>query len=353
MSYTPTGDSTLYFVNPCNKDWQNYIFAQENKSLNALGYDGWHGDTVGDWGEMKTSDGNYLYVKDTYTDFLNKAKVAIGNKYLVFNPAGGQGIENVNKSNVDVLYTELWPWDYDSEGMKYNTYGALKKEVEQSRKESGGKSLIVPAYMQKDYGIANPGAYFNTGAVILTDAVVYSAGGSRFELGDEGKMLSHEYFPAENLKMSEELIKSERNIYDFIVAYENLLRDGQSETNNEVHICDRLSSRNDDVGSIWYHTKNYKKYQIIHMINLIGVKNNEWRNDNCSNKTPYTQTNVKVKYYYSEDVNSVYVTSPDPAYNCETKPIKIEEKSFDDIGKYIVFTVPTLEYWDMIYMSRD
>ena len=77
MSYTPTGDSTLYFVNPCNKDWQNYIFAQENKSLNALGYDGWHGDTVGDWGEMKTSDGNYLYVKDTYTDFLNKAKVAI------------------------------------------------------------------------------------------------------------------------------------------------------------------------------------------------------------------------------------------------------------------------------------
>ena len=53
MSYTPTGDSTLYFVNPCNKDWQNYIFAQENKSLNALGYDGWHGDTVGDWEEMK------------------------------------------------------------------------------------------------------------------------------------------------------------------------------------------------------------------------------------------------------------------------------------------------------------
>ncbi|WP_207652322.1 glycoside hydrolase family 66 protein [Clostridium chromiireducens] len=353
MSDTPTGDSTLYFFNPWNKGWQDYILAQENKSLNALGYDGWHGDTVGEWGEMKTADGHYVYVKDTYTDFLNAAKQALGNKYVMMNPVGAQGIENVNKSNVDVLYTEIWPWDRDSEGVQYSTYSALKKEVEQSRKESNGKSLIVPAYMQKDYGIAHPGSYFNTGAVILTDAAIYSAGGSRLELGDNGKMLNHEYFPAENLKMNDELVGRERNMYDFIVAYENLLRDGQSETNNGVYVYDRQASRNDDAGSIWYNTKIDSKYQIIQMVNLIGVNNNEWRNDDYSDKIPDTQTNVKVKYYYTGDVNSVYVASPDPAYNCETRSLKIEKKSSDDAGNYIEFTVPTLEYWDMIYMTGD
>jgi dextranase len=352
MSDTPTGDSTLYFFNPRNKGWQDFIFAQENKSLNALGYDGWHGDTVGEWGEMKTSDGHYVYVKDTYTDFLNEAKKAIGNKYLVFNPVGGQGIENVNKSAVDVLYSEIWPWDYDSEGVQYNTYGALKKEVEQSRKESNGKSLIIPAYMQKDYGIEHKGDYFNTGAVILTDAAIYSAGGSRLELGNDGEMLSHEYFPAENLKMSDELVNRERNMYDFIVAYENLLRDGQSETNNKVYFYEHSASRADNVGSIWYDTKADSKYQIIQMINLIGVNNNEWRNDDYSNKTPDMQTNIKLKYYYTDNINSVYITSPDPAYNCCTKALKIESKSSDDTGKYIEFTVPTLEYWNMIYMSE-
>lgn len=353
MGDTPTEDSTLYFFNLLNKGWQDYIFQKENESLNVLGYDGWHGDTIGEWGEMKTADGHYITVKDTYTDFLNNAKQALGDKYLMCNPVGAQGIENVNRSNVDVLYSEIWPWDYDSEGVQYNTYGALKKEIEQSRIESDGKSLIVPAYMQKDYGIANPGSYFNTGAVILTDAAVYSSGGSRLEIGDDGKMLNHEYFPTENLIMSDELIDRERNMYDFIVAYENLLRDGQEETDNYIYIYDKPVSTEDEVGNIWCTTKADDKYQIIQMINLVGIDDNEWANYDNSDKTPDKQTTIRVKYYYTDDINSVYVTSPDPAYNCETRNLRIEKKSSDDAGNYIEFTVPSLEYWDMIYMSED
>lgn len=350
---TSNSEDTLYFFNPWNKGWQDYIFQREIESLNAFGFDGWHGDTYGDWGEMKTADGHYLYVKDTYKEFMNAAKSALGNKYVMMNPVGGKGIENVSASNADLIYAEMWPWDKDSEGVQYNTYGALKKEVEQSRKESNGKSLIIPAYMQKEYGIAHPGSEFNTGAVILTDAAVYSAGGSRFELGDDNKMLNHEYFPYQNLKMNDELVNRERNLYDFIVAYENLLRDGQYETNNITYIYDRPHSNVDEAGKIWTSTKADGKYQIIQMINLMGIYDNQWRNDDYSDKTPDTQTNVKVKYYYTGDVNSVYVASPDPAYNCETRSLKIEKKSSDDAGNYIEFTVPTLEYWDMIYMTGD
>ena len=50
MGDSPTGNGTLYFMNPLNKDWQNYIFNEYKKVFEYFDFDGWHGDTVGDWG---------------------------------------------------------------------------------------------------------------------------------------------------------------------------------------------------------------------------------------------------------------------------------------------------------------
>ena len=64
MGDSPTGNGTLYFMNPLNKDWQNYIFNEYKKVFEYFDFDGWHGDTVGDWGDMVTADGQPL----GYTD---------------------------------------------------------------------------------------------------------------------------------------------------------------------------------------------------------------------------------------------------------------------------------------------
>ena len=142
MGASPSGNGSLYFMNPLNPDWQEWLFAQENRIFQYLDFDGWHGDTVGEWGKMTDTEGNPLgtdekgepvwYVKDTYRQFLNAAKEALGDKYLSFNPVGGQGIEQANTSRADVLYTEFWPWDQDREGIAYNTYSALAGEVERT-----------------------------------------------------------------------------------------------------------------------------------------------------------------------------------------------------------------------------
>ncbi|AFC29317.1 dextranase 1 [Paenibacillus mucilaginosus 3016] len=349
---TPTGITHLYFFNMRNKAWQDYIFAQQNKVFANFDFDGWHGDTVGEWGRMKTWDGQTLYVKDTYTEFLNAAKAAIGSKYLVFNPVGAQGIEHVNKSNVDAIYAEIWPWDRDSEGQLYDTYASLRKEIEQSRRESGGKSLIVPAYMSYDYGEQNPGRPFNTAAVLLTDAAVYAAGGSRLELGDNGNMLSNEYFPAQNLYMTEDLQKRVSKLYDFIVAYENLLRDGQTETANRIEIPGYASSAAGDPNKIWAYGKKDGKYEIIQMINLLGVSRNDWRANDGQKETPAKITDYEVKYYYTNDVNSVWVASPD-ARDGRSQKLAITAKGSDAGGNFVKFRVPSLEYWNMIYMSGE
>ena len=348
---TPTGITHLYFFDMSNKGWQNYIFNETNKIFDAFEFDGWHSDTVGEWGEMKTADGRTLYVKDTYHEFLNSAKEEIGDKFLVFNPVGAQGIEGVNTSDVDVLYTEMWPWDRDRDGELYDSYYSLKKAIERAREESGGKSLVIPAYMSYDYGEANPGSPFNTSAVLLTGASVYAAGGSRMELGDNGKMLSNEYFPAQHLYMTEELEQRMANQYDFIVAYENLLRDGQTETTNRIEVIDYENNPYGDPETIWTYSKKDSEYEVVQMINLLGVSQNDWRANDGKKETPDKLSNFEMKYYYSDEVNSVYLASPDDD-NGRTKELDFTKGS-DQYGNYVKIAVPSLEYWNMIYMSTD
>ena len=339
--------SALHFFNPLNKDWQNYILNRELEAITTFKFDGWHADTVGDFGTKYDNNGNAISITTTFKEFLNYAKDRLGNKLLIMNAVGNKGHYDVNKSNVDAVYTEIWPWD------GFPDYNSLKEVVDQARDESGGKSLIVPAYMNYDYSKtkseSSPG-YFNTPGILLTDAAVFAAGGSRLEIGDDTKMLSSEYFPNRNLIMSEELKKRERNYYDFVVAYENLLRDGQTGTANKVFINGYASSKNGEGNKVWTFTKKDNNYEIIHLINLLGVQDTSWRDTNANKPVPTKRTNITVKYYYTDTINSVNFTSPDYD-NCKSKSLFFTKGSDND-GNYIEFTVPSLEYWDMIYMSK-
>ncbi|GGH19099.1 glycoside hydrolase family 66 protein [Paenibacillus segetis] len=358
MGASPSGQSDLYFFDIQNQEWQDYIIKQNIEAIQTMGFDGWHGDTVGEWGKMWTSDNRgddmqTLYVKDGYTEFLNKAKEMLGqDKYLAFNPVGAQGIENVNKSNVDVLYTEMWPWDHDSEGNQYDTYMGLKREIDQSRQESGGKSLIIPAYMEYDYAQRNSSVPFNMSAVLLTDAAVYAAGGSRIELGDGVNMLSNEYFPYKNLYMTPEHVKRQSALQDFIVAYQNLLRDGQEDNGNLIEVADYDSSIDGQAQTIWAYSKSDTKYDTIQMINLVDVSTDDWRANEGEKDTPRMLSDVRVRYYSEKNIQSAWVTSPDPAYNSRSHKLDFTKGS-DANGSYVELTVPSLEYWNMLYFSEE
>lgn len=351
FQFSMSATSYLYFFDMSNKEWQDYIFSRTNEVFEMFDFDGWHADTVGEWGEMQTEDGRTLYVKDTYTEFLNRAKAAMPeDKYLVFNPVGAQGIENVNVSDVDVLYTEIWPWDRDLDGELYDDYYSLKKVIDVSREQSGGKSLVIPAYMSYDYGELNSGSAFNTAAVMLTDVTTYAAGGSRMELGDGNNMLSNEYFPAQHLFMDEELQVRIDQLYDFIVIYENLLRDGQENIENVIDIADYNHSANGDPDSIWTYAKEDEDYEIVHMINLLGVSDNDWRANEGKKETPTVIEDYEVKYYFNDEIESVWLASPDRNQNRSIElPV---ETGTDENGDYVLLEIPSLEYWNMLYMKK-
>jgi dextranase len=354
MSQSRGSTGILQFFNILNEGWQNYIFKAEKEAIEKMGFDGWHGDTIGENGRMQTPEGEPLgvdeigkpihLVKDGYTVFLNKAKEALGDKYLVFNPVGAQGIEKVNASNVDVLYAEFWPWDKNRWGQHYDTYNAIQREIFTAAKESGGKSLVVAGYVN----FKAPGEHFNPAAVLLMDAVVFSSGGARIELGNGDNMLSNEYFPGDGAKtMGAELKAKVTRMYDFITAYENLLRSGPQPVERTVALSGVRQSSTGAGNAVWTFSTAAGGYEMLHLINLTGT-DSLWRDENQTKPEPALLGSIPVRYYTDAKVEALYMASPD-GENIAPQELAFET-GLDDKGSYVAFTVPSLHYWDMVFM---
>lgn len=361
MGNSPSGNGTLYFMNPLNRQWQNYIFEKEIFALDTLGFDGWHGDTIGEHGKMTDENGeplgvdeygNAIYeIKNTYRAFLNNAKKALGSRYLSFNPVGAQGMKQVNTSHVDVLYAEFWPWEKNEEGKDYCDYSSIVAEIEKSACESKpysrdgkGKSLVVKAYVNEKISHTET---MNAPGVLLLDAVSYAAGGSRLELGNGRHMLHTAYYPDDSVPMGEKLEKAMCWMADFVVAYENLLRDGQHTTVSRVEIDIYPYSRDGRGKTIWIYTRADDYYEIIHFINLLGT-DNEWRDVSGIKKNPQEIDNLVVRYFTDREINKVLFASFSENHGISTQLNFTEGRS--SFGKYIQFIVPHLSYWDVVYM---
>lgn len=344
----------LQYFNPLDREWQAYIFAREREVLDRLGFDGWHGDTIGEMGPMTTADGGPLgygpdgkaidRVMDCYTPFLNSAKDAIAPGYLAFNPVGAQGIGNVNRSRVDVLYTEFWPWDRDDRGELYDDYYSIHRAILNAAEQSGGKSLIVAGYIN----YKNPADEFNEPAVRLMDSMVFASGGSRIELGNGDGMLSNEYFPDDRHKrMTPETQASMERMYDFVTAYENLLRDGQKRTQVTAEIAGHAVSETGESNTVWHFCMADAVYEIHHFINLTGT-DNEWRDVEQRKAAPQEQSHLQVRVRTEREIHAAYLASPDRE---DPRPMSVAFiRDRDADGAYIQFEMDELEYWNMVFL---
>ncbi|MFH1879432.1 MAG: glycoside hydrolase family 66 protein, partial [Bacillota bacterium] len=354
MSRTRGDVGVLQFFNILSPDWQRYIFKKEIEALDAMGFDGWHGDTIGEYGKMTTADGQALgadedgkpvwFVKDGYTIFLNAAKAALEDRFLTFNPVGAQGIEKVSVSDVDVLYSEFWPWEKNRWGDAFDTYRALQVEIFDAAKLSGGKSLVLAAYV--NYKASQP--TFNEAAVRLLDALAFASGGARIALGNGDNMLSNEYFPGDvNKAMTGELRQKTVAMYDFVTAYQNLLRGGLTPADRTVVLG--LVKHSTDGGSdtVWTFAMAGENIETLHFINLIGT-DNLWRDEEQMKREPQPQQDIRVRYYTEFDIQLLFWASPD-GETLAPQPLEFTVGR-DDRGRCVAFTLPALAYWSMVFM---
>ncbi len=468
----------LWLMNPANTNWQSYIINEYKDAINTAAFDGIQIDQMGQRNNVYDYNGESIFIPTTFPQFLQQVKADL----TANNPARSAFTFNIVDGTVngwaanevstygasDFDFSEIW---YLS-----NSYNQLRNYIEQLRRNSGGKPVVLAGYMNynEDYGTkyeaetatrtgvttnTNHPGYTGTGfvdgfetagdaiswtvnfpetndyslvfryanatgatatrnvyvdgtllgqvsfgnqanwdtwahdawiqklnlsagnhtiklqydggnagainvdhltlgafeehSIRLADAMMFASGATHIELGDQNHMLPHEYYPNKSKSMSTSLKAAMRDYYSFATAYENLLFDADVVPADQgaqwlTATTGQTISGNATTGTIWQQVKRKAGYDIIHLINLIG-NDDQWRN---SAVQPTFQTNVGVKYYPGPNatVSGVYLASPDTDHGVTTS--LTYTTGTDTNGNYVQFTLPSLKYWDMIYVKR-
>jgi len=328
--------SDIYLVNPANVEWQAYLSQQVDAFYQVYNFDGFQIDQLGNRGQLYDYQGNAVDIKSGYTSFITAMKKAQPTKNLIMNAVAGYGQEEIAKGAVGFFYNEVW-----GDTPKFTD---LAEIIATNKSYRADLSTVFAAYM--NYDLANNSGYFNTPGVLLTDAVIFALGASHLELGEH--MLGKEYFPNDNLKMDATLKNSLIAYYDFLVAYQNLLREGGSVDHSTVSCRNNkmsLSPWPPKTGDVAYLAKRVENRLVLQFLNFSEASNFDWRDLNGTQPEPTVVQEASLKITTTQPVSRVWMASPD--YH---KGVA-EELDFVQNASGITLLYPKMKYWGMVVVE--
>ena len=327
--------SKIFLLDPSNTSWQQYIAGKTQDMYDVYAFDGYHVDQVGDIGSVYDFNGNSVNLSVGFGSFLASMKTYAPSKKLVMNAVNQFGQQaSISTSPVDFLYTEVW-----SPNEAFNDLSNIIKNNDAWSNNT--KKCTLAAYM--DYNVAKGKGYFNTSGVLLADAVIFAFGGSHLEMGDH--MLCNEYFPNANLQMKPGLQQAIIPYYDFLSGYENLLRDGGSFNTPNIIPSDGKTMINNwppQSEGISVIGKDLGNREVIHLINFANASSFDWRDTNGDQAMPKTYQNISYIITLTRPVSKLWMASPDISGGA------MQQIPFTQSGNSIAFTLPSLQYWDMV-----
>ena len=365
---------SIYVMNPGNQDWVNYLSKEIKKVYQHLKFDGYHIDQLGRQREAyyvnlqsKTEDGQKVYTggdrRDThdfegyYANFINRMKSDSKDKSLVMNAVSNfGGAKIVGTNNVEFGYNEMWSaddylWNY--------------RKIIQDNRRNNGKNTFNTVFAAYQHCRNGKEGQFRTSSALFGNATIFALGGSRIELSGD-HMLYTEYFPDNKRRMSNELQKSIIHYYDFLVAYENYLRDGNAETSvnmtmEGVNVAawdfsepDPSKEKAEDqvIGPKPYSVNTYSTTKgNVTAIQLLNYSNFSRDNFNIRDiketmPEPNVLLNKKIVLDDATPVARIWVASPDCFGGAP------QEVVFTQNNGKVTFTLPSLEYWTMVVVEH-
>lgn len=328
--------SDIFLEDPGNTDWQNYIVARNTEVYNNFEFDGYHIDQVGDQGPSYDYSGNRMNVESGFRSFVKAMKKAHPDKLLVMNSVSSYGRHEITSTgDIEFCYNEMWENEAD--------FSHFHDVIKANRESSGGLNTVFAAYM--NFNKEEKGN-FNTPGVLLTDAVIFALGGSHLELGGS-HMLCKEYFPNSHLDMTDELKQSIIHYYDFMTAYQNLLRDGGKETQISLSAEGMILNQwPPKLSTVTTYAKNIDDKQVIHLLNFNQADNLSWRDLTGTMPEPLLQRDIRMTLKDDRPVVKVWAASPDAIGGA---PVEL---AFKQERGELTFTVPSLKYWTMIVVEH-
>ena len=353
--------SDIYLVNPGNEEWLAYMAERCDDVYAFLDFDGYQIDQLGGRGTVYDYYGNSLNLRDGFGAFINHMKASQPDKRLIMNAVGQWGLDQIAGSGkVDFLYSEVWGNQQgNSLASGKGRFSNIKSVIDDNLSKSPTLRSVLAAYM--NYLTDNKD--FNTPGVVMADAVMFALGGSHLELGGD-HMLCREYFPYDGMKWHSQIEDWMTRYYDFLTAYENLLRDDWTDKENVKATCSDVTINTWEpvANQVTLLAREVNGRQVVHLLNFTheetatDVSNDYmlcWHDRDATRPWPKRFENLTIRITGMTGmgrVRRIWAASPD---YCGGAMQELTDYRYIPSSGTVTLTLPALQFWTMIVVEPE
>lgn len=337
-----------------NSPWTDHIIEQFRQAVQA-GFDGIHMDQYGfPKKAIRRIEGleETVDLAECYPPLIDRTSAAVkeiqAEAGVIFNNVGNYPIRKTASTDQEALYIEVWP--------PVVRLRELKSLIDNARSLNPEKPIILSAYLPSFYPKAGHDKEWAENGALLTMAAIFASGGYHLLLGEDKGMLTMPYYP-DYAVMRPEFEAEVRRYYDFIVRFGTLIHDLRLEdvsytytagVNTEITFEAAVPyAPNGDVGSVWTLIKRLPGYQILQLINLVGLEDDYW--EHGKHRRPEPQHGVVCHFLIEQPIETIYAASPDDP-NQEVCFLDYEIVPHEQ-GLAARFVLPALEIWSMVIVK--
>lgn len=310
------GDGLLGLMNPApGAPWTRHLLGECAAVLAALPFDGLHVDQYGDPKVASDAGGRPVDLPAAFVRFIAALKERHPQATVLFNAVGNWPIEALAASAQDFAYIEVWP--------PATAYRDLQETIAGARVRSGAKPVVIALYLPAD----------RPTNIRLADALIFSCGGSRIELGEGERLLADPYFP-KHQPLTPELRTTLRRYYDFAVRYGEWIGPAASDAPDiPVRAPDGILSVCRTAGD----------WCVVCLVNMTGLSGPRWDEPQ---PTPTPRTDVPIQVRTPWRAGPVWWATPDRGHP------ELQPAEWSGDGGDVRATLPFLDFWAILAFQR-
>ncbi|MDQ3928826.1 MAG: glycoside hydrolase family 66 protein [Chloroflexota bacterium] len=316
--------------------WVPLIVGEFAEVVRELGFDGIHLDQYGFPRTARTATGEPVDLSEHFPLLIEAARAAVvaerPSAGVIFNAVENWPIETVAPTSQDAVYIEVWP--------PYVSYNDLRSLISEGRRLSGGKQVILAAYLSPFAEADETTQPEAEAAALLATATIAASGGSHLLLGERDGILCDPYYP-KYATLRPAFATTMRTYYDFLVQYEELLiapelEDLEGGNTATILLEGAPYAATAEAGTVWTIARHKPGCHIVHLINLMDQRDVAW---NTLRMSPRTLENLELIVEGLPPLTQVLLLTPD-AHNGKPLPV-----SWTQEGTHVRVRVPLLSVW--------
>ncbi|WP_256761995.1 glycoside hydrolase family 66 protein [Cohnella sp. WQ 127256] len=335
--------------------WSLHIINEYKQAVEKLDFDGIHMDTYGfpktGWSSVNGAS-RLERLEEHFPLLINATRSELSqvkeDVCLIFNNVGNWPVDTVARASQDAIYVEVWK--------PYERYSHLREIISWSKHLSGGKNVILAAYLKPFREAGALGVEGAQHAFRLLNAVVTAHGAYHLLHGENGGVLTQGYY-VDHSTISTAFRRTVRDYCDFGVRYGHITIDRKLRDVSMTHTAgDNLeyefhsfeTSTYGEAGKVWTIIQEHPQRKLIHFVNLTGVKDDYW---NEGKELPEPVEGRLVTIAVDQQISSILLASPDVDGG---RPKELNYRMDTTVrGRTALVQLPILQFWDLLIIQFE